>query len=353
MHSLSTITPRARCPESRPGAVHVQRITTLQALESLRPEWEGLWAVARSATPFQSPRWLLPWWKHVGSGTLASLALRSADSGELVGLAPFYLYTDPDDGTRHLFPLGIATTDYLDVLAHPDWEHAVLQAIAAHLRDTCEDWDVFEAPQLAPGAALLSLPAEAGWEHAIVPVEPNPVLSLAGPDPWANIPQGMRDNVRYCRRRVDGSHAVRSELADADTIPEFLDALARLHARRWQERGESGVLGDQVLAAHREAAPLLHAAGLLRLHGVRIDGELAGVAFVLADARRCYSYIGGFDPALRTLSPGTLVLAAAIEQGIREGMRDFDLLRGAEPYKYRWGAVDQPMSALRVRRRGG
>ena len=31
-----------------------------------------------------------------------------------------------------------------------------------------------------------------------------------------------------------------------------------------------------------------------------------------------------------------------------EGCAAFDFLRGAEEYKYRWGAVDQPMFALRL-----
>lgn len=340
-----------RCPESARGAVHAQPIEDLAALEALRPEWEVLRARAPNATPFQSPDWLLPWWKHVGRGTLASIALRSAADGELVGLAPLYIYTAPERGTRHLFPIGIATTDYLDVLVRPGWQAAVLAAITTHLREAGGAWDVFEAPQLAPAAALLSLPPDADWEHELSAGEPSPVLPLAGTDPWSAVPRAMRDNIRYCRRRIERSHSVAFELADAQRIPEFLDALARLHAQRWSERGETGVLDANVLAAHLEAAPLLHAAGRLRLHGLRVDGELAAVLYALADARRCYYYLAGFDPALRTLSPGTLVIAQAIGQAIAEGAQAFDFLRGAEPYKYRWGAVDQRMSTLRVRLR--
>jgi CelD/BcsL family acetyltransferase involved in cellulose biosynthesis len=348
MHGSPALATSARCPERARGCVHTQALDTLDALEQLQPEWEALWARAEAATPFQSPHWLLPWWKHVGQGRLASLALRSADDGELVGLAPFYIYTDAATGTRHLFPIGIATTDVLDVLVQRGWEDTVLAAIAAHLQETRDAWDVFEAPQLRPGAHLLGLELPPDWHSEVAAAEPNPVLALPRPDAWSAVPRAMRENVRYCRRRVQRSQSVSYEVATRDQLDAFLAALARLHARRWSERGEAGVLAGSVLGAHRECVPLLHAAGLLRLHGVRLDGELVAVAYVLADAHRSYFYLGGFEPALRTLSPGTLAIAHAIDHAIATGAAAFDFLRGAEPYKYRWGAIDQPMSILRV-----
>jgi CelD/BcsL family acetyltransferase involved in cellulose biosynthesis len=44
-----------------------------------------------------------------------------------------------------------------------------------------------------------------------------------------------------------------------------------------------------------------------------------------------------------------LLIGEAIAMAAAEGAASFDFLRGAEPYKYRWGAIDQPMFALHVR----
>ena len=49
-------------------------LSTTRGLEALFPDWDRLWREDRRATPFQSPRWLLPWWKHVGEGRLRTLA---------------------------------------------------------------------------------------------------------------------------------------------------------------------------------------------------------------------------------------------------------------------------------------
>jgi CelD/BcsL family acetyltransferase involved in cellulose biosynthesis len=345
--------PRA---ETALDAARAEEVTTLAALEALRPEWERLWARAPRATPFQSPHWLLPWWKHVGRGTLATIAVRSGTDGELVALAPLYVYADAATGRRHLFPIGIATTDDLDILIAPQWEQRALRCVAAQLARRDGAWDVFEAPQLRDGAALLQLAPPAGWRRELLACEPNPVLKLNGgnADDTLPVPRRMAENIRSCRRRIEREGQVCYELADARTLRDFLDALARLHARRWSARGLPGVLADAgVLAAHAEAAPLLQSAGLLRLHGLRLDGELIAVLYCIVDTapaheRRCSYYLGGFDPQRSALSPGTLLIAHAIEQARAEGATVFDFLRGAEPYKYRWGAQDQPMFTLRL-----
>jgi CelD/BcsL family acetyltransferase involved in cellulose biosynthesis len=51
-------------------------------------------------------------------------------------------------------------------------------------------------------------------------------------------------------------------------------------------------------------------------------------------------YLNGFDPAYERFSPGSLLIEYAMEQARKSCQRSFDFLRGAEAYKYRWGARD-------------
>jgi CelD/BcsL family acetyltransferase involved in cellulose biosynthesis len=44
---------------------------------------------------------------------------------------------------------------------------------------------------------------------------------------------------------------------------------------------------------------------------------------------------------------------AYIARALAAGVRRLDFLRGDEPYKYDWGAVDEPIQRLLVRRRNG
>ena len=48
---------------------------------------------------------------------------------------------------------------------------------------------------------------------------------------------------------------------------------------------------------------------------------------------------------------GVVLLAKFLERAIEQGCNRLDLLRGDEPYKYEWGAVDEPIQRILVRRR--
>jgi CelD/BcsL family acetyltransferase involved in cellulose biosynthesis len=338
------------------GGVRAEDVRTLSALEGLEPEWQRLWKHAPGATPFQSPQWLLPWWRRLGRGALATVALRCAASGRLVALAPLYAHTDAVTARRHLFPLGIATTDYLDWLVLPGWEEPALGCLAAHLAHSADPWDLLEWPELRPGSALAGLKAAQGWRCEVAEAEPHPVLMLERSRAHGApaIRPRMAAKLRYGRRRAARAGTLVYGRAQANSIAGMFEALVRLHGRRWSLRGLPGVLDDEcVLAWHREAAPRLLESGLLRLWDLRLDGEPIAVLYCLADtqqghARRCYYYLGGFEPRWRALSPGTLLVGYAIEQAMDEGLDAFDFLRGGEGYKYRWGAANEAMCSLRA-----
>src|SRR3954466_11916365 len=105
-----------------------ETIDDMEALAALSPEWWDLWRRV-GATPFQSPAWLVPWWRHFHPGTLFCVTVR--DEGRLVGVAPCYV----EDGAwgRRILPLGISLSDYLDVLLDPRSEREAGAALVHHL----------------------------------------------------------------------------------------------------------------------------------------------------------------------------------------------------------------------------
>lgn len=331
-------------------ALRIEEITTTEHLDNLRLEWAELWRTDRNATPFQSPEWLLPWWRHIGEGDLWTLAVRNADK-HLVALAPLYVYTQ-ESGERALFPLGIATSDYLDFLFRPGYEVSATAALLEHLGNNQERWDVCELHDLRPGSPLLSASAPPEWsDTAAVTHEPCPVLPLPATlaELDAALPTLPKRKLRYYWRRSErlGSMTVRA--ATAADWPTHFDALLRLHRERWAAKGEAGVLAGQgVEAAHREAIPLLLSLGALRMYSVFMDDKIIGSFYGLADpdiekpgrtwGRRLYCYIGGFDAAYAEVAPGSVLIGHALEQAVKDGITHADFLRGDEPYKYVWSA---------------
>ena len=92
---------------------------------------------------------------------------------------------------------------------------------------------------------------------------------------------------------------------------------------------------------HRDAAPRLFDAGALRMYAVHVNERIVAVFYGFAHQGTVYYYLSGYDPALEKLSIGNIIVAHAIESAVRDGATTFDFLRGAEEYKYAWGASDR------------
>jgi CelD/BcsL family acetyltransferase involved in cellulose biosynthesis len=277
---------------------------------------------------------------------LCAVAVR-AGGGALVGLAPFYVEESAEG--RRLLPLGISISDYLDVLLRPDLAEAAGGALARCLaRETWESW---ELPELRAGAAAWHIPCPRQCRCVDADSSVCTTLTLPGGAMMPALPPGKRGKIRLARNRAARMGAVAFASADTGNLAVLLDALLRLHGARWASRGEAGVLADErVVRFHRAAAPRLLAADLLRLHALRIGGHPAAVFYGFHHRGRSYAYLTGFDPALAFASPGTLIVAHAIEAAAREGAREVDFLRGEEDYKRLWGAVPRRNAGRRFAR---
>jgi CelD/BcsL family acetyltransferase involved in cellulose biosynthesis len=316
------------------------------ALEALVPAWWDLWR-RTAATPFQSPAWLLPWWRVFGPGRLLTIATEAR--GRLVGLAPCYV----EDGAlgRRLLPLGIGISDYLDVLLDPPFAAEAGRAIV-EAAEAADGWDCWEWEDLKPGAAALGLPCPAGAVEGLAPQVPCPTLRLDPEGLDAILPKAKRRKLNLARNRSERRGGSIIERACAVTVKDGFDHLVRLHGFRWQALGGDGVLADdQVQSFHRLAGPLLQDSGLLRLYTLRFGGDVVAAYYGFCRGGSAFAYLTGFDPARTFESPGVLLTAHAIAEAIAEGAREFHFLRGGEAYKYGWGAVDRWNQRRSFRRR--
>ncbi|MEI9408915.1 GNAT family N-acetyltransferase [Mesorhizobium salmacidum] len=303
--------------------------------DTLAPHWWRLWEQSSSATPFQSPAWLLPWWRTFAPGDLATVAVWRG--GDLIGLAPLYL----EHGTAgsKLLPVGISLSDYLDILCVPGTEAQVVAIIAEKILSVgWSQWILSDLPEGGAGLAVTHPDLKAGRPAAHGAC---PVLAIAGDETLAGcVPSRRRRQLRRAHQAASrrGRTALSSARGDAQ---RFLDQLIRLHHARWAGHG-GGVLADVAVEQfHRRAVPLLDARGLVRCWLLAIDGKTVGAYYGFHHRGRAYAYLGGFDPAYAEESPSAILIGHAIAESIREGAREFDFLRGQEAYKYGWGAIDR------------
>ena len=300
------------------AAMQAEVIRDIAKLQALAPEWLELWRRSSNATPFQSPMWLLPWWKHFGSNDLHAIAFR--DGGKLEALAPLYIVREDSESLGML--LGTGISDYLDVIG----QAAFVEEIA---RADCQIWDL---QQLRESSPLLNGSLSGGWSENVEDQEPCLVLPFSD----FSLSTHFQKKLRYYTRKLE---PVSFEEATPENLDALLNALFDLHAARWEKRGMPGMLADDVIQQfHREVAKAMLDAGALRMYALRTGDRIVAVFYGFADATTVYYYLSGYDPELEKLSPGTLIVAHAVESAQRSGATTFDFLRGAEDYKSSWGA---------------
>jgi CelD/BcsL family acetyltransferase involved in cellulose biosynthesis len=318
-----------------PDASRTILLRNTAALEAFVPQWRDLWKEDSEATPFQTPEWLLPWWHQFGQTELRAAVVFQHDRP--AAFLPFYIYPEPSTGERKLFLVGAGTTDYLDGLFAPA---CTLEQVQCGVQAILQPggWDSLTALQMKPGSllskALQYVTAAQGFLSESC--SRMPALSIE------HLPTKIRRNALYYRNRAQRAGNLEFKIADASNCIEAFNTLQALHTRRWNLRGEPGVLADQrVIAWHREAIPRLQRQGLLRLCSLRLRGETLGVLYSLIDPpwrtrRTQYFYLTAFSSDHAELRPGTLLLAYAIDHAAKEGVKIIDMLRGEEPYKNLW-----------------
>lgn len=307
---------------------HLEVLSSPTWTTDLTAEWDELFANSESATPFQSRAWLSAWWQVFGRRRRPWI-IRVYEGDQLIGLYPLFR---GGSAWRALRPVGIGASDYLHPLMRTGHETEVMNAISEHLV-AAPSTDLVDLHQIRE-TMNFELP------DAVVSESAN-CLVLDLPDEYDQYLATLSKSLRFDCRRLDkkpfstGEAIV--ELVPENEVEQGMKDLFDLHSSRWKKRGLPGAfaLGKirefQVLAATQLARD-----GHLRLHRLVSAGKTAGVVYAMHAGRVTYFYQSGFDPDAKALSPGTLLVAAAIRHAIEEGDRQFDFLRGDEPYKRRW-----------------
>jgi CelD/BcsL family acetyltransferase involved in cellulose biosynthesis len=330
-----------------PPSFEYRLLRTTEELTSFVPEWRRLWERDPGALPFQSPEWLMPWWRQFGNDELCSLVIERG--GESIGFLPFYVYQDAAKGKRQLLPLGVGTTDYLDGILCPECRLEQIGGAVAALCSEVEP-DEFCATQLPEHSRLLeAMKQESGVEErgSRLFITQSEGCSRMPAVTIAELPRKIRRNAMYYRNRAQRSGRLEMVQADESNWEMIFQELRRLHTLRWQTRGEDGVLVDErIVKWHQESLPLLLRAGLLRLMGLKLNDEFIAVLYSLIDRARDgrvqYFYITAYSPNHADLRPGTLLIAYAVEHAAKEGVASIDMLRGDEGYKQIWHMEKAP-----------
>ena len=320
------------------------------ALDRLEPEWRALWDADPHASIFHTPEYArVSWQTELGADRELRIVELRRD-GALVGLATMAI--DPDRTLRFLGNAQV--TDYLGPMSAPADRDEVatdlVRAIAGR-----DDWVVAE---------LDCLPCDSGWPDTLAragkdvgfEVEQHrqdvcPRVALAGSyDAYLEaLPGKLRHEIKRKARRLEreaGPYTVR--LTEPDRLRADLDVFYEMH--RDSEGHKGKFMHEQMTTFFDRLCEAFQRRGWLRLAWLEIDAR-PWAAILSFSERGIYNvYNSAFDHTKRELAPGMVLAAETIRMAAEEGCHTYDFLRGDEAYKYRLGAVDEPVVRVGFRR---
>jgi CelD/BcsL family acetyltransferase involved in cellulose biosynthesis len=374
-------------PDRAPLQVEQRFVTEIP-----RETWDELAAATPWATPFSSHAFQRAWWDSYGTNAHEqTLVVCRADASKPIAIVPLMHRheVEPTDALtqstmRHGGPTTLTPVaptakaiffgasyhaDYATILAPPEALPDVAEAVAAHLAAPPSrfdphpsPWDVVDLRRLRCGDPVAEALAEAfgrremaeGWTLNVEREDVCPVVHLPAGADFDEYLGTLRKKERHeIRRKIRRAEAA-GEIALTDSIDPLadLETFIDLHQRKWGDRGLFPPTpgGDASRLFIRRLLEEQGPDGPLRLAFLTVGGRriAAGLQFQNGDA--CLYYNAGVDPDARDLSPGIVLVAEYIRRALAEGRTRFDFLRGNESYKYEWGAVDEPIQRLLVRR---
>ena len=324
-----------------------------------RADWELLLDEDPTATIFQGPRFLARWEEVFGHRTTSLIHTIHRD-GRLIGVVAEGheregTPTGPIEVRRFLG--GTEVTDYLGPVARPEDRADVADAYLRHLAAD-PNWDELIAGGLAADSGWAGSLVRSAKEHDLIVFEQDvedvcPRVDLTGGyDSYLQrLPGKYRHELgrkaRKLARDAGELEVVRIPGGEViDRLDEFLDMAGET------EPEKGGFFAkDEVRTWFAALADEFVADDAFRLHQLDVGGMPAAVTVSLVHGREWGLYNSAFDSTLRQLAPGMVLVGELIKVAAEEGCEVFDLLRGDEPYKYRFGAQDRAVERVTIVRR--
>ena len=334
--------------------LRVERLPGPDMLAGIAAEWDLLDRQTLPRTPFTSPAYIIPWWKHFRRRQMLLRdeffchIVRGGD-GRLVAIAPLMCTSAPGIGPQVLrlvqfFGADPGLTEIRGLICRPDDHPSVVEALVEYFLARRDEWDVFRWTGLRHPVETYMGPRSpspfvSGKEL------PDYVVELRGS--WEDLREQLSFNMRKNLRK-QYKFLEREGLAFALRVTEHpggvAAALARflaLHAARAASAADMIVHANKFVQLRARAffAEYLHSVaerGELRIFELEIGGATVASRPAILLGSDLYLHLAGYDPAWKAYSVMTVLMTEMFKWALANGVERINLSTGRDQSKARW-----------------
>ena len=317
----------------------------------VRARWHAVVDADPLGTLFHTPEYLEVWRDVLGTRANARVHEVLVD-GATVGVVPVAMAregspTGPLEVVR--FMGGTEVTDYPGPVSQVEHRATVVATYLDRLLQDA-DWDEFVVSGLVAGSGWDELWLEQAAERGLTTLgaaeeDVCPRVDLTGGFGayLDRLPGKQRHELRRKARKLarDAGDLELLEVAPADHA-EALDRFFAFNTETSDDKGRF-FANEEMQAWFRALAERLGPSGGFRLHELLVGGMPGAACVSLVRDGEWGLYNSAHDEALSMLAPGMVIVGEVIRVAAEEGATTFDLLRGDEEYKYRFGAEDREL----------
>lgn len=331
--------------------------------KDLKDTWNDILENSIDNDVFSTWEWLSTWWKHFGEGRKLRILL-AENKKKTVAIAPLmcskYHFLHLGNLTKIEF-IGNPQSDYNNFILI-ERETECLKLFLDYLTNRYNDWDYLELRDISENTISAVLLRKIAIEESLRGQLEERAITIC---PYMDLPNSteifmsrlkgdMRRNLRRRMKRLSEKFRVEVKTQDDfNSIEQAMDAFYELHQKRWQTKGETGAFATKTLRNfHREVARHFAEKGWLSLHFLTVDDEPVAAIYSFEYKQKKYEYLTGFDPEYSKYSVANLLRLSIVEECIRKGLREYDLLRGNEEYKSRWNTKNRKNLEVQLVRKG-
>lgn len=298
--------------------------------------WRKL-AATVGASYFQLPEWVLAWWEMLADSPKTRVAIWTNEVGEAEALA---VLSRVAPRLHPRLPLKVATT-IIGGSGPGGADHLGFPSLP-HRRDHVRTWIETEAK------GSLSLTNVDPDSCDLVPARANNTGSQRCPrvDIESGLPVGISGNarrqLRSRLRKAEAAGLTFRFIPPGELSNQHLETLLDLHGRRWDMKEAPSSFTRARIPFHaRLVETAAQGRGPAAVVAMAPSGDTVGMVYGFVWQDTFAFFQSGWHPDWAEVSLGTVLHGHAMAFLSSEGIRTYDFLRGAEEYKYRFGASDR------------
>ncbi len=305
------------------------------------------------SSPFVLPAWMQVWWESFGAGYEMFIRTVKEDKAvigktgdTIIGVAPLMR----KDNTA-CFIGSTDVVDYQDFVVIPGKEKDFFNTLLDDLKKN--GIDTLDLKHVRPDSLVLNgLTAIAeDKKYSIEKIQEDVSFEMDLPSVFEAYLESLntkqRHEVKRKLRRLTEEGNIEYHFVDKE--PELSKALETFFKMFVDSRQDKAAfLTDKMKQYFRDIVKAMADNGLLRLGVLELDKKPVAEILCFEYNNCLYLYNSGYDPQYVGLSAGVLSKVLAIKDSIDKGIKKFDFLKGAEPYKAHIGGKEIPLFHCRI-----